>query len=138
MAVQEDGNVMSESLPLNRCTGHCCENFSLPWDQAGIDKALADTLAGTKVWQDIEFVHDMVIFIGPIEESHLVNLENADNGQKFWAWTCRHYDRENRICTVYDKRPQMCRKHGVDYPCATNGCTFKGARRDPELLAEKP
>ncbi len=129
---------MIQQLPKDRCTGHCCEKFQLPWNQKGLDKALEDTLHGTMVWQDMEFVHDMVIFIGPTEESLIENLENTDSGQQFWDWTCRHFDKENRICTVYDKRPQMCRKHGVDYPCATQGCTMKSAKRDPELLKPAP
>ncbi len=42
-----------------------------------------------------------------------------------------HFDKEKRLCTIYETRPQMCRNHGVEYSCVTQGCTMSNAMRDP-------
>ncbi len=111
-----------------RCTGHCCEKLHLPWDPAGLYRAVETTKLGTDTWQDIEFIWDMVIYQGPYRGPIPSDIPE---GQKFHEYTCRHFDKVNKLCTVYDKRPQMCRQHGVSYPCDTQGCTMTDAKRDP-------
>lgn len=38
------------------------------------------------------------------------------------AFTCKHFDTVNRICTNYDNRPNMCRHYGDN--CSYEGCGF--------------
>ena len=39
-------------------------------------------------------------------------------------YTCRHFDSATNNCTNYERRPSMCRNHGVAYPCKYDGCTL--------------
>lgn len=43
-------------------------------------------------------------------------------------FTCKHWDGATRLCTIYERRPQMCR----DYPEPGKVCRFCG---DGELDA---
>lgn len=66
-------------------------------------------LCGQADLKDADMVADM-----------LVPLRDGDAVLHF---TCRHWDPASRLCTVYDRRPRMCR----DYPHARmcdHGCGF--------------
>lgn len=123
----------ASELKADRCTGHCCKEFQLPWDPASLAAALLKHRAGTEKIQDMEQIAAMVIYHGPVASHHAVH---DLKGQKFHNWTCRHFDKSKRLCTIYPTRPNMCRKHGTDYPCATQGCTMTTAKRDPERLGQ--
>lgn len=94
---------------------------------------------------DIEFILDMIIFLryDPIsiqdgkdmtEEFKRLNpnkepYDGVANGHLLKDgklhgiyYTCKHYDKENKLCTVYDQRPQLCRHHGVGNKCEYQGC----------------
>lgn len=113
----------------DRCTGHCCEVIRFPLDMEGIRKALADTREGIRKWKDIETIEDMVVPLGKA-------LNLSGEGQDFYNFACRHFDRENKLCKIYDKRPDMCRDFGESVPCDVVGCTWKKAKRDIEQLKE--
>lgn len=40
------------------------------------------------------------------------------------TYTCRHFDTVNRICTVYDQRPMLCRTFGIQSECSYTGCNI--------------
>jgi Fe-S-cluster containining protein len=40
------------------------------------------------------------------------------------TYTCRHFDTVNRICTVYDQRPMLCRTFGIQNECSYTGCNI--------------
>lgn len=99
----------------DRCTGHCCAVFTLP---ASPDK-LAKRLAHVK---DGAFILNMVIFIeettigenGKVAgtyASEFTPLRHCSSDTTIYLYTCRHFDREARNCTVYEDRPEMCRDH---------------------------
>ena len=44
-------------------------------------------------------------------------------------FTCRFFDAVNGQCTIYEKRPNMCRDYGVTVPCMHEGCEWSGAKR---------
>lgn len=47
-----------------------------------------------------------------------------ENGNTFaHIYTCKHFDAENKICTNYDNRPNMCRSFGRK--CNYQGCSYK-------------
>jgi Fe-S-cluster containining protein len=123
-----------DMVPMNRCTGHCCVRFPLPFSPEGLKTALDDTRAGKADWQDIEVVQPMVIPFGPSVIDGATEKGARDWG-KWWDYTCKHLDTVTGDCHIYDQRPEMCRKHGQFYPCATPGCTWEGAKRD--LVNEK-
>ena len=89
------------SCEISRCTGHCCESFYLPYTSR--EELLEDFKVKQK--EDGEMIADMVI--------HL-------EGNNF---TCRFFDFNTRDCTVYDKRPRMCREYPYGQKCMKAGCT---------------
>ncbi|KKM92697.1 hypothetical protein LCGC14_1215730 [marine sediment metagenome] len=111
----------------DRCTGHCCEVFKLPFSPDGLRVAVKSTEEGRKGYKDIEVIEDMVIPLGKV-------MNMSGEGQDFWNYACRHFDSEKKLCKIYEKRPDMCRKYGEEHPCDTSGCTFTRAKRDPELI----
>lgn len=38
-------------------------------------------------------------------------------------YTCKHFDKEKRICTNYNNRPQLCKSFGNE--CHYKGCNYK-------------
>ncbi len=56
----------------------------------------------------------------------------------YGLFTCRHWDTETRLCTVYDQRPDMCR----DYPyrgrsCARGGCEYATDQAHEDQKADR-
>lgn len=119
---------MACELPAGRCTGHCCEEFQLPWDPEGIRNSFDTQIPGTDGWMEWQQLSDMLIYLGPVENPP---LPKDRGGTYLWNYTCRHFDTEKRLCTIYENRPLMCRNHGVEYSCVTQGCSMTNAMRDP-------
>src|SRR5690554_6409736 len=45
-----------------------------------------------------------------------------------YHYSCKHFDKENKICTIYEDRPLMCRDFNGEKPwqkCTYSGCTCK-------------
>lgn len=116
----------------DRCTGHCCRSFHLG---LSMDDLKARVGKGNA---DDDFVADMVIPLGFIRTPHKVNkyARRHEPESKFMSamgyyYTCRHYVDGN--CTVYEKRPDMCRRYPNDKPCVYLGCELT-----PELVPDVP
>lgn len=96
---------------------------------------------------DVDKLIDMLIFkehtnINP-NGGHQPNIEEKENykdpstefswvveidGQlMFRLYTCKHFDKEQRICTDYENRPNMCKHFGST--CAYTGCSFRQNKR---------
>lgn len=120
---------------MNRCSGHCCKRFELPFSPEGLLKALEETRAKRASWKDIEIIQPMVIPIGKSKIAYAkVGHGPGGLGQdEWWDYTCGHFDTKTGDCLIYYSRPEMCEKHGRDYPCATPGCTWSSAKRDIEM-----
>lgn len=56
-----------------------------------------------------------------------------DNNIVAKVFTCRHFDKENRVCNNYENRPQMCKSFGSN--CKYEGCCFV-ANREKEIIKE--
>lgn len=39
------------------------------------------------------------------------------------TFTCKHFDKENKICTIYENRPNMCRSYCCHIDERYEGCT---------------
>lgn len=51
-------------------------------------------------------------------------------------FTCKYFDKENKLCTNYDNRPHLCKKYGS--ACSYKGCEYPAkAQKDREDLLAK-
>ncbi len=91
---------------MSRCTGHCCETFRL---RDAEQKVMAANVA-------IGDVDSCVV------KYMLIHKERVDGGDLF---TCQHWDRLSRNCTIYKDRPSMCRNY-PHYGDDTRQCLIEG------------
>ena len=96
-----------------RCSGKCCEIFSLPYSPEDVEKQTPPLVDG-------EIIKDMVIAIGP--DPNLVGV---------YLYTCRHYKALN--CSIYETRPDMCRGYPYGSRCGNPGCTLDQSEIGSEL-----
>jgi Fe-S-cluster containining protein len=104
------------------CPGDCCFGFTLSVTRerlreiAGTDLRRSDATDATKsVVRNARMIEAMVIPLGP----HPVNGEPS--------FTCRYWaGPPTKLCTVYERRPMMCRTYPDDGKCEF-GCAFTGA-----------
>ena len=118
-----------------RCTGHCCKRFTLPYSPEDIqaqaeahergDKSWLDSKGGKhmKFNPDIEQIANMIIYL--------------DRGEKndLYLYTCGNLDKETGNCKIYEDRPSMCREYPYGKKCNFKGCTMKrncGVEKAPE------
>jgi Fe-S-cluster containining protein len=98
----------------NGCIGLCCSAFNL-YGESQEDYIIE----GIKGNEESKFIGDMLIFQG------------WDGENKDWPiYTCKYWDKESTLCTVYDKRPSMCRTYPDGEECGWEGCHYTG--RDEE------
>ena len=56
------------------------------------------------------------------------NRYTIENGVlKVQHFTCKHFDKEKRICTAYEKRPGFCKRYGEF--CAHKCCNFNDKKK---------
>lgn len=141
-------------MTTDRCTGHCCQNFYLPFSPEDIDRAYRRwstqgqtgathhvTMNGVEygpIYVDIHLIAPMVVHLGK-RAATMKKVNPTDEGLlgkpelEGHFYRCKHFDAVEKVCTIYELRPQMCR----DYPgrdgatCNFGGCTWK-ARRAPK------
>ena len=108
----------------DRCTGHCCREFYLPFS----NQEVADYAAGVNLppneITDIGFMARNAVFIG-----------KGPDGSNYF--TCRMYDSATGNCGAYERRPRVC----SGYPsytkgdkCSNKGCTWTEERATGEHL----
>jgi Fe-S-cluster containining protein len=82
---------------------------------------------------DSAFTSDMLIQIGIRRANGALELHPPisppnpavhDKDEKP-IYTCKHWDKTTRLCTVYDQRPNLCRAYPNNKPCEweLQGCT---------------
>lgn len=121
---------MSGPTQENRCTGHCCSKFYLPFKDK---EALA---RGAKNAEDFEYIYDMVIKLPEqAEDGEGIPIPEGEDRRYHW-WTCKHHDTKTGDCTAYDKRPSMCSGYPYGGPCLMKGCTADCAK--PKWEAANP
>lgn len=99
-----------------RCTGQCCRDFIL-WsgDQKIPVSWLEEWLKDPELSGEQRQVFEMVV---PLEE-----CEDED-GHVYTTFTCKNFDSEYGDCTIYETRPEMCRRYPRE-ACNYDGCTLK-------------
>ncbi len=132
-------------IETQRCSGHCCKRFSLPFSWMEVQffkKAIARGIpkinnprskwGGTWDLQSAEFkqVIDMLIPLSShIEECQFVRRDKYSPMRRHpfdvrqHHYTCRYFDGVN--CTIYENRPPMCRSYPSSGRCDYAGCTRK-------------
>lgn len=140
---------------LDRCSGHCCENFSLPLSPAELEASYYAWLGreqgssyvgmngreSPRVCQDIHLIYPMLVYLGytdkrppkinPSDEKLLGKPE-----VKLHRYRCKHLDPKTRDCTIYEIRPVMCRTYPDGRTCNFAGCTWSKYRAEPHTKAE--
>lgn len=106
-----------KTLPVLRerrtCNGACCAVFSWPIEY------------DPEKTEDGPFIADMLIRL--TDDEAVARAEKFGGAVLEWATeregreraphTCRHWDEQTRLCTVYDRRPVMCRNYPYDGAC---------------------
>jgi Fe-S-cluster containining protein len=114
------------------CSGKCCAVFNYPTTP---DKLRLRSEGREGFWPDQDrFLADMLVSLTPDEaEERALRFEiTPPSGFNLASWaeqgllyTCRHWDEESRLCTVYEDRPQMCREYPYAGRCQHDcDCTF--------------
>ena len=108
------------------CNGACCSVFDLRLggETSSLEELRVRLAAGERI-QDGDFIADMLV---PLDRDS-AQAVRAHEGLSLIGgddiaprYTCRHWDLATRLCTVYDRRPTMCRRYGtVEDPCS-HGC----------------
>ena len=99
----------------DRCTGHCCRRFVLPYSYQEMQER-KDTITDGNV------IADMIIALE--EDPRLVRRD----GSPGFPFTCKHLQ-NNGDCAIYQTRPAMCRDYPYGRPCEWDECTWEQARR---------
>ena len=122
---------------MSRCTGKCCTRFLLSEGATLADireqaeRARSDPEMPVVRVTDAMAIEDMLIpFDGPWMERTSPGVYGEgweQNLRENPTFTCKHFD--GRFCTIYERRPRMCRDHGVGTACnwAGHGCEFEPA-----------
>lgn len=143
----------SKKPPTDRCTGHCCQNFHLPLSPDDLDRGYAQWKSGGKqitmsgatpppVWQDIHLIAPMVVWLGPdatrpkqINPRDSILLGEVDPAGH--RYRCKHFDANEKLCTIYEIRPAMCRNYPGGKPCNYASCTWKKRKAKKETRLEQ-
>lgn len=105
------------------CTGHCCESIFTCYSLSEWKRYKRACLRKQKTFSldngnrqpvgsntdEIIYIADMLI---PVKVDRR-KTKLTDRGiNPSTEYHCKHYNKETRLCTAYEKRPSMCR----DYP----------------------
>lgn len=125
-------------MPDRTCPGSCCAVFTyLDMDHPRFPTTMdADFISDMLIQLDLVSAAERLTELGPdvqpefLDESDLFDWEGrllTDPTRRLM--TCRHWDIETRLCTVYEQRPRMCRDYPYGRTC-DYGCACKGQARD--------
>jgi len=107
------------------CGGQCCAVFYFPRTPQEIRQAIEDH--GEFNGLDGMMLADMLVPLTPeqvderIERFGLNAWAEAERRPKK-LFTCKHWDEETKLCTVYDYRPRMCAKFPYGQECPHCKC----------------
>lgn len=106
------------------CDGRCCAVFPM-----SLSPEEMLTWRGIHATYESIFVTDMLVALTPYEarmrwtDLGYGELKDLDLGMPLY--TCRHWDTETKLCTVYDERPWLCRDFPYQGACHHTGCTYR-------------
>lgn len=107
-----------------RCTGHCCERFTLPFTsiEEMREQHAQRIESGGVGFQDGDFILDMLIKL-PEQDTDVDGAPlKPDDATRHRFYTCRHHDKATGNCTVYEQRPRMCSGYPYKKECRYQGC----------------
>lgn len=142
---------MSDLLPIlqDRCTGHCCHGFTLPYSydhlQNVTKKTSLEWIEYAKTHElnpddlrqakDNLMIAEMVIPLGTVTKKFIKEtrtdrrpmdmIAKAFKRQRRFVYTCKNLDKKTGNCKVYDERPKMCRTFPDGTYCEFKKCTDK-------------
>lgn len=117
------------------CEGACCAAFPLHISHPSFRKGSKSAKG------EAAFIADMLIPLTrrqAVRRSRKFGYPDPPKYPKGWEWfTCRHWDEESRLCTVYDKRPTMCSDYPYTGQQCERGCGYKLTQSDHKKIAER-
>jgi Fe-S-cluster containining protein len=106
-----------------KCTGSCCEKFPLSESYEDLKACYDEWRKGSPCYIDHNgkkhSVMDDIFLLYPM----LRLLGTGKDGREIF--TCAHWDRETRLCGIYEIRPTMCRDYPYRGKCSLQGCTYE-------------
>lgn len=122
------------------CDGRCCAVFTFSSSIDDLRQSVDGTLerGGKPIKiRDDEVLLDMFVPLTPEESAErrerfgIVYTHAAEGVQRQHDgsappeqhYTCRHWDEDTRLCTIYEDRPNMCRDFPYGNVC-THGCGY--------------
>lgn len=125
------------------CAGNCCAAISIPIHPKELELCYAAWRKGEKTYQDedgkerailrdIHLLYPMLVFRG-YSKTHgasgkpmdWVDVEKEPDVDCHAVYYCKHYDLKNKLCTIYEHRPDMCITYPDSGPCKIEGCTIQ-------------
>jgi Fe-S-cluster containining protein len=110
------------------CAGACCAVFPMKKGFKATGK-------------EGRFIADMRIPLTrrqALRRSRRLGYSDPPRYGKKWEWfTCRHWDEQTRLCTVYDKRPKMCRDYPYSGRQCERGCGYSLPQKDEDRIAQE-
>ena len=133
-------NQLEKSKVTNGCNGSCCEKFTLPFTIEHLIEMQGKEDISSRDKEDLPKVIEMIIPLGqtdicpqfkkPFKElannKEWVNhfpIKKDDGTLMNNIYTCKHFDKENKVCNNYENRPNMCKRFGNS--CAYEGCCYR-------------
>jgi Fe-S-cluster containining protein len=120
---------------MSGCTGKCCSVFNYTVTP---DELRKRSEGREGYWADQDrFLADMLVELTPeeaVERSVRFGVQDPTPEIDLVKWatdygplyTCRHWDEETRLCTVYEDRPDMCRDYPYNRACQHDcDCSFR-------------
>ena len=121
------------------CGGACCESFTLPYPpivlvaSAEATKRLADPEfewpSHVPMLEDIVQIAEMVDYIGEFDHPPHETVHAVEHSHLHY-YRCRNLG-EDGLCTIYERRPQMCRAFPYGRRCNYARCGAT-CRVDPD------
>lgn len=121
--------------------GECCEDIGLDfspeqiknsyfyWLKRGetkgdtISKKFENNRPDPNWHTDIHLIYPMLIFIRA-DHTH-PEIPSEKHEKVIYHYTCKHFDKKKKICTIYEFRPTMCRTYPDFGYCRNPKCRWK-------------
>jgi Fe-S-cluster containining protein len=113
------------------CPGYCCAALSIPETIEEIRADVDDPDSATVADMLIPLTHRQAVARAKKFGAPRGVVTKYPNGPKSQWYTCRHWDEATMLCTIWERRPEMCRGYPYGGTCRS-GC---GYRTPPDELA---
>jgi len=106
----------------DKCMGHCCMDVGLFNSPDELESLYQRCLYSTRKPLNIDLTYPMLTFY----KKDRCHPSLGDVSADVYHYTCKHFDSETKLCTIYDIRPQMCRDYPENNKCDNPKCEWKG------------